>query len=64
MSDRTTYSDLIDGDSGNHDQPVRFDKTAGYIGIAQWESGGKLTDRVLLSPAQMKALREFVKATR
>lgn len=54
MRGRTYYSAVIKGTRGNYGMPVRFDKTDGYIGINQ------LTDRILLSPAQVKALIAFI----
>jgi len=56
---RMIYSKQIKGARGNHRLPVRFDKTDGYIGIRQIENG-RVSDRVLLSPAQMRALIKFV----
>ena len=53
------YSEKINGTRGNHDMPVRFDKTGRYIGITQW-SGGEAVDRVLLSPKQVKELLSFI----
>jgi len=55
----TKYSEKINGTRGNHDMPVRFDKTGRYIGITQW-SGGEAVDRVLLSPKQVKELLSFI----
>ena len=56
MGDITTYSVKVPGDARNHQLPVVFDDTDGYIGITQ--DGG----RVLLSPEQVKALLRFLKA--
>lgn len=55
----TCYSPAIPGNEGNHEWPVEFDWTDGYIGIVQPQDGR--LDRVLLSPAQVKALVAFVK---
>ena len=65
----TVYSEVILGDERNWRWPVRFDRTGGKvrgsIGIDQYSSDGKkLVDRILLSPAQMTALVEFVGASR
>jgi hypothetical protein len=65
----TIYSDNIPGNEGNYQWAVRFDKTRperhthepGYIGITQFDEDGKLKERVLLSPAQMKALISFAR---
>lgn len=62
MSDQnlTRYSEKIDGDQGNYGWQARFDVSDnGYLGINQYEAGG-LTDRILLSPGQVRALLEFV----
>lgn len=58
----TVYSDRVQGDVGNFDWTVRFDVTDGYVGISQWGDSG--CERILLSPAQMKALFEFVRDRR
>ena len=55
----TYYSEQINGSRGNYNWPVRYDFTDGYLGISQTEDG-KVKDRVLLSPAQVKELMEFV----
>jgi hypothetical protein len=58
------YSEKIDGDQGNYDWQVRFDVTDnGYLGINQYE-GKNLADRVLLSPAQVQELIDFVRKRR
>jgi len=57
----THYSDYIEGADGNYGWLVRFDKTRGFIGITQSrEKSWADVERVLLSPAQFKALIEFV----
>ena len=56
----TYYSPDIQGDEGNYNQSVRFDKTGGYVGISQYETD-ILKDRVLLTPKQVEALIKFVK---
>jgi hypothetical protein len=58
MRGRTYYSDVIEGASGNYNWPVTYDMSDGYLGITQTE-GGKVKDRVLLSPKQVKELIEF-----
>jgi len=57
----TAYSDRQAGDRGNHGTSVRFDLTDGYVGISQFVES-TVADRVLLTPAQWRALREFVQA--
>ena len=57
----TKYSPDITGDDGNYRLAVRFDRTGGYVGITQRDPTlGRTLDRVLLSPAQVKALVAFV----
>lgn len=56
---RTTYSEKIKGARGNYDWAVRFDLTDGYLGVNQYE-GEKLKERILLSPAQVRELLNFV----
>lgn len=56
---RTRYSEKIKGDRRNYDWLARFDMTGGYLGITQLD-GETVTDRVLLSPAQVKELLDFV----
>jgi hypothetical protein len=56
---RTYYSEKIKGARGNYDWAARFDVTDGYVGITQFE-GEAIKDRVLLSPAQVQELLEFV----
>lgn len=60
---RTYYSARIDGARGNYNLPVRFDMTDGFLGITQVESE-KVSDRVLLSPEQVKKLIAFVELQR
>lgn len=52
----------VDGDRGNYGLRVRFDKTLpGYVGVTQEVSvGSLLVQRVLLSPAQVRALLRFL----
>lgn len=61
-SNFTSYSDTVRGDAGNHGFAARFDVTDGYVGINQYDDG-ELTDRVLLSSAQVKALLVFLKVS-
>lgn len=57
---RTTYSEKIKGARGNYGWDVRFDLTENeYLGITQFE-GEVVKDRVVLSPAQVRELVEFV----
>lgn len=58
MKGRTYYSDRFKGTPGNYNWEVSFDLTDGYLGINQIEDG-KVKDRVLLSPAQVKELVNF-----
>lgn len=55
----TVYSERIKGSPRNYNWQVRFDLTDGYLGISQIE-GDQVKDRVLLSPAQVRELVEFV----
>ena len=55
----TRYSERIQGDRGNHKLAVSFDLTGSHLGINQYD--GDRMDRVLLSPAQVKALIAFVR---
>ena len=55
----THYSERVRGARGNYDWAARFDLTDGYLGITQFE-GDAVKDRVLLSPAQVQALLDFV----
>jgi hypothetical protein len=55
------YSGKIPGNARNHRFAQRFDiNYDGYLGIQQFD-GAKVADRVLLSPAQVKALLAFLK---
>jgi hypothetical protein len=60
----TYYGQPVDGEPGNHNLSARFDWTRGYLGITQkggeWGAAGNVTDRVLLSPAQVRVLRTFL----
>ena len=62
----TMYSGEVQGDKGNFEWVVSFDKTGkrgstkGYLGITQLEEG-KVTDRVLLSIDQVKELQKFLR---
>lgn len=55
----TTYSERIRGARGNYNWQARFDLTDSYLGITQFD-GEAVKDRVLLSPAQVKELVNFV----
>jgi hypothetical protein len=65
MSD-TRYSAKFPGVRANFGQPVRFDLTAGFLGITQWDAPDAKTvrDRVLLSRKQVDALLAFLGAER
>ena len=58
------WSKEVAGDDGNYDWPVTFDVTDGYIGITQEHGKERPIERVLLSPAQVRALLAFVGATK
>lgn len=65
----TTYSEKIPGAHRNWNWPVRFDssggKVRGCLGITQWNGeDDRIIDRVLLSPAQVRELIEFLGASR
>lgn len=71
--EQTVYSKKIPGGERNFRWPVSFDATGGkvrgHIGISQYGSEtdnghGRLVDRVLLSPAQVTALLEFLGVSR
>ncbi|KKN84489.1 hypothetical protein LCGC14_0289510 [marine sediment metagenome] len=67
--ERTVYSEKIPGGKRNFRWPVSFDATGGkvrgHIGIDQYDRESKrLVDRVLLSPAQVTALLEFLGVSR
>jgi hypothetical protein len=53
-----TYSDTIPGSERNYDWPVRFEKSEGFVRIAQDADNGPET--ILLCPRQVKALVAFV----
>ena len=61
-AERIRHSEEFRGDSGNYMLTVRFDLTDGYLGIDQRDPADpkRGTDRILLSPAQVKALKRFV----
>ena len=62
-TNETHYGPWLAGDSGNYDLPVRFDRTDGYVGISQKDDAAT-TERVLLTPRQVRALRAFIQARR
>lgn len=55
----TRYSEKLKGARGNYNWAARFDITDGYLGITQFD-GEAVKDRVLLSPAQVQELLEFL----
>jgi len=58
-ADDFVYSAEIKGDDRNWNWSAQFDKSGdGYVGITQTRDG--TTDRVLLSPAQVRALLKFI----
>jgi hypothetical protein len=63
--DEIQYSDELVGDARNYHRNARFDFSDGYLGLTQWEGrrgplGYRNLQRVLLSPAQVLALRQFI----
>jgi hypothetical protein len=61
MGDTTKYSEKIPGTRSNHHQPARFDLTGQHLGITQWDpDDADAIDRVLLSPAQVRAMLAFL----
>ena len=56
------YSEKVKGNNQNYNWAVRFDSDHGYLGISQYNEDGSHKERVLLSPAQVKALQEFLQA--
>lgn len=55
MAEQTKYSEVLLGGKSNYGLEVQFDLTDGTLGISQRD------DRVLLSPAQVKALKAFLR---
>lgn len=63
----TVYSEKIPGEKRNYYWAVRFDNTGleeyaheeGFIGITQFDEHGNVKERVLLSPAQVRAFVKF-----
>lgn len=58
----TNYSAHVPGEVRNHHRPLRFDYTDGFIGIQEYEPGGQIGERVLLSPKQWRELLKFVQS--
>jgi len=58
--DQYRYSKEVAGDEGNHKWPVSFDVSQTYTGINQMDANGRITNRVLLTSEQYKALVAFV----
>lgn len=56
----TYYSDELVGDRGNYWWSARYDVTRGHLGISQTTEKGRPTERVLLSPYQIKELKKFL----
>lgn len=56
---RIYYSEQVDGDERNFNWPVVMDWQDGYLGVSQYDESGRLTDRVLLSPAQANNALRF-----
>jgi hypothetical protein len=59
MNQEIIYSDKIQGDEGNYEWSVRFDRNRRYLGISQTCDNNDI-QRVLLSPRQVEALRGFL----
>ena len=59
----TRYSKRIKGAPSNWNLAARFDLTEGHLGIVNFD-GPKVTDRVLLSPEQVRELRKFLRERR
>ena len=54
-------SEMIEGTERNWNWPVRFDKSGSFLGITQFDEGGRrVKDRVLLSPKQVEELTKFL----
>jgi hypothetical protein len=60
VSTRTRYSARIKGQASNWDLAAKFDMTAGHLGITNYD-GPKVTNRVLLSPEQVRELKKFLR---
>jgi len=58
------YSEKVKGNNQNYNWAVRFDRDHGYLGISQYNEDGSHKERVLLSPAQVKALQEFLQVNK
>jgi hypothetical protein len=59
MKGTTRYSKPHKGDKWNWRRVTQFDVTDGYLGITQTENGA-VVDRVLLTPSQVTALRDYI----
>ena len=59
--DEIKYTDKLKGDKGNYGWVARFDLSNGYLGITEWLDDNKI-ERILLCPAQVEALQEFLRA--
>ena len=58
---RTVYSRTIPGADGNYYWPVQMCRQRGFLSIHQSTRTGFDNGSVLLSPAQVRALMEFVR---
>lgn len=58
-----TYSKEVPGAAGNYLWSMRADRHEGFVGISQRHEDGRI-ERVLLSPAQVRALIRFARAER
>lgn len=62
---RTEYSERIKGVASNYHFEVRFDMTRGHLGISQFDPRANgSTERILLSPEQVRELLAFIEKTR
>ena len=68
VRNRIFYSDEIPGDETNYNWPVRYDLNSGSLGISQAGAIGtngvrvNAIERVLLTPDQVAALLDFLRA--
>lgn len=59
-SEETVYSDEVKGATANYNWSARFDMSGGkFLGISQTHDDGTI-ERVLLVPAQIRALKAFL----
>lgn len=56
----TKYSRLVGGTRANHNLSARFDLTDGFLGITQFDSNTKKSERVLLNRKQVAEMLQFI----